>query len=381
MAIREFESLAEIRQRREDSEFERGKITFVVGMQFGSEAKGSIVNHLAPAVSNAVRTGAANAGHTIYHHGEPHVMRQLPGAWTTPHTTLVLGAGAIISPDVLQAEIEKYEKIVPIRSRLRIDGNAHVIVEDQIIDEAKGDLAERIGSTSARGREGIGVAMADKILRSSRSIQAKNHPLFKEYTIDTSAYLNEQLEAGQDVMVEGTQGFGLSIDHGEFPFVTSRNATVSALADSIGVNPEYFQTDTIGVVRTFPIRVAGNSGPFAEGSEELTWEQMRGVTNNPDLPVETTSVTGLPRRIATFSDAQYLAACRVNRPTEIAVTFADYLDQSVYGSEEVHQSPKVMRFLNHLETLYNAPVTLVNTGPGTTIDFNYYRSRMLHKMG
>ena len=379
--IGEYESEAEIRRCREDGEFDRGKITFVVGMQFGSEAKGSIVNYLAPAVSNAVRTGAANAGHTIFHQGEPHVMRQLPGAWTTPHTKLILGAGAIISPDVLLAEIEKYEEIVPIKHRLLIDGNAHVIVEDQIIEEAKGDLAERIGSTSARGREGIGVAMADKVLRSSRSVQAKNHELFRQYATDTSEYLNEQLEAGQDVLVEGTQGFGLSLDHGEFPFVTSRNATVAALADSIGVHPEYFRTDTIGVVRTFPIRVAGNSGPFAEGSEELTWEQLRDLTANPNLPTEYTSVTGLPRRIATFSDNQYLAACRVNRPTEIAVTFADYLDQAVYGAEDVHDSPKVMRFLHHLEHLYNAPVTLVNTGPGTTVDFNWYRRSMLRKMG
>lgn len=375
-----YESLASIRSKRDTEKFSRGVLTFVVGMQFGSEAKGSIVQHPAPGVSNAVRTGAVNAGHTIYHNGEVHVMRQLPGAWTNPDTQLVIGAGAFISPKVLAKEIETIEKIVPIKNRLLIDRNAHIITEEQIVDESAQDLAERIGSTSSRGREGIGVAMADKVLRSARSIQAKNFDPLKQFVTNTVDYLNEQLESGVDVLVEGTQGYGLSIDHGEFPYTTSRNATVAALADSIGVQPEYYQANVIGVTRTFPIRVAGNSGPFAEGSDELTWDEMKRITGNPALQVEHTTVTGLPRRIATFSDAQYLEACRVNRPTEIALTFADYLDQAIYKSDAVENSYKVMSFIDHIEALYNAPVTLINTGPDSTIDLDWARHARLSQI-
>ena len=375
------ESLAEIRVRRNVEKFSRGVLTFIVGMQFGSEAKGSIVQYLSPLVSNAVRTGAVNAGHTTYHRGEPHVMRQLPAVWTNPHTQLIIGAGALVSPHVLQAEISKTERIVPIEHRLMIDRNAHVIIEDQILDEEKGDLAERIGSTSSRGREGIGVAMADKVLRSARSVQVKDFGPLKRYAVNTSDYLNEQLEMGADVLVEGTQGYGLSVDHGVIPNVTSRNATVAALADSIGVQPEYYHTDIIGVTRSYPIRVAGNSGPFAKGSEELTWDDMRQLTGNLELPVEKTTVTALPRRIATFSDSQYIEACRVNRPTEIALTFSDYIDQSVYKSGDVSESKRVMAFIDHLENLYDTPVTLVNTGPDSTIDFDWTRQSRLRQVG
>jgi adenylosuccinate synthase len=375
-----YESLASIRSKRETEKFSRGILTFVVGMQFGSEAKGSIVQHLAPGVSNAVRTGAVNAGHTIYHQGEVHVMRQLPAAWTNPDTQLVIGAGALISPHVLMSEIERCEKIVPIKDRLLIDRNAHVITDEQIADEATQDLAERIGSTSSRGREGIGVAMADKVLRSARSIQAKDVDILKPFTTNTSDYLNEQLENQADVLVEGTQGYGLSIDHGEFPYVTSRNATVAALADSIGVQPEYYQTNIIGVTRTFPIRVAGNSGPFAEGSQELSWDEMKQVTGNPALSAEHTTVTGLPRRVATFSDAQFKDACRINRPTEIALTFADYLDSSVFKSDTVENSRRVLSFIEHIEALYDAPVSLVNTGPNATVDFDWSRRSRLRNM-
>lgn len=375
-----YESLLNKRQERNVSRFKRGTVTFIVGMQYGSEAKGSIIQYLSPGVSNAVRTGAVNAGHTVYFHDKAEVMRQIPSAWMNPTTTLLLGAGALISPHVLFNEINRLERYVPIKKRLMIDAHAHVITEEQIVEEAKGDLAERIGSTSSRGREGIGVAMADKVLRSTRSIQAKDFSPLKEYIANTSEYLNNELEQGADVLVEGTQGFSLSIDHGDFPYVTSRNATVSALADSIGIQPEYFPTDIIGVVRSYPIRVAGNSGPFAEGSQELSWEEMRNRMGDTRLPIEKTSVTGLERRIATFSDSQYQAACRINRPTEIALTFADYIDQKSYNQSFIAPNSPIHSFIHHLEYLYDAPISLVNTGPRSTIDFDWTRSSRLDQI-
>lgn len=222
--------------------------------------------------------------------------------------------------------------------------------------------------------------MAAKVLRSAQSIQAKDFEPLKRYLTNTTDYLNSELESGVDVLVEGTQGFGLSLDYGEFPYVTSRNATVAALADSIGVQPEYYQTNVIGVARTHPIRVVGNSGPFGEGSEELTWEEMRRRTANDQLAPERTSVTGLTRRIATFSEQQYIDACRINRPTEIALTFADYLDKTVYRAPDIHRSAPVAAFIERLEALYPAPVTLVNTGPNATIDLDWTRRSQLSRL-
>jgi adenylosuccinate synthase len=106
---------------------------------------------------------------------------------------------------------------------------------------------------------------------------------------------------------------------------------------------------------------------------------MREITRNPGMPIEQTSVTALPRRIATFSDKQYVEACRVNRPTEIALTFADYIDPHSYKSDLVGE--KTLAFTDHLEELYpDAPVTLVNNGPSSTIDFDLVRQSYLRKM-
>ncbi|MGE5327823.1 MAG: adenylosuccinate synthetase [Thiobacillus sp.] len=374
--------IAKSRRRLEEQKLGRGVLTFVVGLQYGSEAKGSIVQHLAPGESIAVRTGASNAGHTIYYEGQPFVMRQIPGAWINPNTQLVIGAGALISPKVLEAEIRNIENTgIQIRDRLIIDANAHVITEDQIVEESKDDLAERIGSTSARNREGIGRAMADKVLRVARCVQVKNFGPLKEYEFDTVEYINDALENGINVIAEGTQGFSLSPDFGDFPYCTSRNATVSALADSMGVNPTRYNSSVIGVARSFPIRVAGNSGPFAPDSRELTWSDMKHITGNKKLKPEKTSVTGLDRRIATFSKDQYKKACRVNGVDEVALTFADYIDRSVYMSDTIYGSAKVINFINRLETWYpDALVTLVNTGPNSTIDLDVCRAGRLRQL-
>lgn len=371
-------SLTDIRMARMTHRTQTGVLTFIIGMQYGSEAKGSIVNYLAPLTTNAVRSGAPNAGHTIYHKGVPHIMRQIPCSWTNPDTKLFIGPGSLISPDILFDEIAMIEKYMPIRDRLTIDPQAHIISHAQIEDEQSLHLAERIGSTSARGREGIGIAMADKILRSERSLLAKNFEPLAPFIGYVGEKLDRALQAQEDVLIEGTQGFSLSINHGDFPYVTSRDVTVASLANDSGLNQAAYRTNVIGVTRSFPIRVAGNSGPFYPDSRELSWEEMREITGNTDLRPEQTSVTNLTRRIATFSFEQYKDACRVNQPDEIALTFADYLDPSATNKEELSQ--KVLNFTDELESAFPAPVTLINTGPQTTLDFNSYRSRMLRKI-
>ncbi len=356
----------------------QGRLVIVTGMQFGSEGKGAITSYLAPVMSLGVRTGAANAGHTIYFRGEKFTMRQIPAAWVNPDAKLVIGIGAMVSLALLLEEIAQIERHLPVRSRLFVDAKAHVIREEHIRAESSGDLAARIGSTSATAHEGIGVATAEKVLRSLSCVLAKDVPELRPYCVDTVDLINTELDRGQYVLLEGTQGFGLSLEHGAFPYVTSRDTSVSALAASIGVNHADFHTDVIGVVRTFPIRVAGNSGPFDPDAKEISWDRVRRHARAEADLTEHTSVTQKVRRVATFSREGFRRACMVNRPSEIALTFADYLDWSAHETERI--TPRVETFIEVVETIAGVPVTLVKTGPRTTIDLTHYRRSMLRKI-
>ncbi|HSW37828.1 MAG TPA: adenylosuccinate synthetase [Candidatus Saccharimonadales bacterium] len=371
-------SLAKIRQRQEEDRYDRGLLTFVVGLQYGSEGKGSIVNYLSPGVDMAVRTGAANAGHTLFYRGDTYVMRQLPAAWANPQTKLLIGAGAVISPDVLQEEIDRIDRVVPIRDRLHIDPRAHIITQEQRAREKLGNLALRIGSTSARSGDGVGAATADKVLRKESCVTAKDYKPLSHYLADTAVLVNKALENGHSVLVEGTQGFGLSLDHGHFPYVTSRDVTIGSLAASVGLSPHFCQTQVIGVARTYPIRVAGNSGPFGEDSQEMTWPEIAERAGCSEGLEERTTVTKLVRRVASFSIKEFQRSCMINRPTEITLTFADYLDWSIHAGAELTQP--VYDFIQKLERSVGIPVTLVNTGPLTTVDFDNYRASMLRRL-
>lgn len=345
-----------------------GKITAIIGMQFGSEGKGAITAYLAPTATMGIRSGASNAGHTIYYNSRKFIMRQIPAVWVNPAAMLVIGAGALISPDILLNEIEYLNEFLEIKNRLFVDYRAHVITQEQIEMERRTDLALRIGSTSALSGEGIGVAAADKVLRKSSCLQAKDFPKLRPYLSDTVDLINTHLENGGRAILEGTQGFGLSLDYGHFPFVTSRDTSVAGLAASVGVAFHKFQTEVIGVARTYPIRVAGNSGPFGDDAEEISWEEITAKSGASRKIIERTSVTGKTRRIGMFSKKEFLMACRVNRPTRIALTFADYLDWSVYDQEKI--SEPVKEFMTMIEELSGVPVSFVKTGPNAIINLD-----------
>lgn len=346
-----------------------GKVIVVVGMQYGSEGKGAIVSHLAPIANIGIRSGAANAGHTIYFKGKKIIMRQIPSVWTNPNAKLIIGLGAIISPDILLEEIEHIDKLLPIKDRLFIDYRAHIITPEQIQEEQRTDLALRIGSTSALSKEGIGSAQADKVLRKSNCVQVVNFEPLARYLRDTVELVNEsfQLSAnGNIVILEGTQGFGLSLDHGRFPFVTSRDTSAMALAASVGLPIHQIHTEIIGVVRTYPIRVAGNSGSFGDDAEEITWDEITRQAGAPNQIIETTSVTGNMRRVGTFSKNEFLKACAVNRPTCLALTFGDYLDWTAH--EHKRLTRPIKDFISMLERLSGVPVSFVKTGSKTVVD-------------
>lgn len=369
------------RQHRADGVGSCGRVFIVVGMQYGSEGKGAITEYLAPIMSMGVRSGAANAGHTIYYNGKKFIMRQIPATWMNSSAKLVIGVGSLISLDILLEEIELLSNFTNIRDRLFIDGNAHVITDEQIASEKETDLALRIGSTSASASEGIGIAMADKVLRKASCVQAKDEPQLRSYITDTVDLINSELDCDHFVLVEGTQGLGLSIEHGHFPYTTSRDTSATAIAASVGIATHRFEIDVIGVTRSYPIRVAGNSGPFGADSKEITWKKVAKRAGTKKFICEHTTVTGNVRRVATFSWEDFLKACKVNRPTEIALTFADYLDWMCHEKYDISRSNNILKFVGDLEERSGVPVTLIKTGPTTTIDVDSYRAGILRKIG
>lgn len=358
-----------------------GKIIIIVGMQYGSEGKGHVTSYLSPIVSAGIRTGGTNAAHTGYFRNKKFVMRQIPSVWINPTAKLIIGREAIINLDILLKEIEVTNKILPIKKRLYVDSNAFVVTQDQIISEQKTGLDHRIGSTSTICGKGIGAATADKILRKESCLQAKDVKELRPYLADTVDIANTLLDKDHFILLEGTQGSHLSINYGKFPFVTSRDVSATAIAASAGISTHLFDVDVIGVTRSYPIRVAGNSGPFGKDSIEATWDyvsRVSGATKTGDKIIERTTATKNIRRVATFSKTDFLKSVQVNRPTEIALTFADYIDWSVHNKNKL--TDKVQNFIDLLEGSGKIPVTLVGTGPNTIIDFDQYRSIMMRKL-
>ena len=242
-------------------------LTVIVGGQFGSEGKGKITSHLAfrDNVDVVVRCGGPNSGHTVDVNGQRYELRSLPAGFINPGTRLLLAAGCLINPEILLTEI-KSTGIDP--GRVGVDRNAGIISLSAVEEEGKLHLRERLGSTQS----GTGVGVANRVLRSPHFKLAKDMPELQEYLTDVSGEVNATLDKGGKVLVEGTQGFGLSVYHSpHYPYATSRDTTAAGFLSEVGVSPRLV-TDIIMAVRTYPIRVAGNSGPLPN---ESTWEEVR----------------------------------------------------------------------------------------------------------
>lgn len=392
----------------------------VVGGQFGSEGKGLIVGEIAKDYGHHVRVGAANAGHTLYtqtgvdddvamgslpRFHEKHVMQQLPcAAYANPEATLYIGPGALISLEIFVRELDRLwtwrrEHGLPTPV-VYVDPRAHVITEEQIVAEQQTGLAERIGSTSTIAREGIGIAAADRVLRAERCVRITDRQAFDlfgrwageiaspENARDASfgfqvrdvpmTLARDRVKMGNyHILLEGTQGTGLSNTTGFFPYCTSRNTTVAGLCGDAGIAPTHVDR-VILVCRAYPIRVAGNSGPFYVGSQEIAWSDI-GI----DAENERTTVTKKVRRVATFSMDQVDEAVVLNGATEIALTFADYIDPEIAGyrgesgeATSLDAWPKVAQLVDDIEEVTQTPVTFIGTGPHSVIHYpSPYRLR------
>jgi len=331
-------------------------VDIIIGMQFGSEGKGKIAALLAPQYGAAVRVGAPNAGHSIIHKDVLYKMRSIPCAWVNPKCQLYIGAGGLINLDVLNKELKQIPREYLIERRLRIDINAGVVTQDDIHQEELAGMYEGIGSTC----EGIGVAMARKVLRRNNPITAKDVPELQPYMTNVSGELNESIDANVPIMLEGTQGFGLSLNHGYYPYVTSRDVLASSILGECGLAPRTVRR-VIGVMRTYPIRVHGNSGPM--GADELTWEDVARESGYKSLS-EKTTVTGRVRRVSRINWDLLVACVQANKPTEIALMFLDYIDAGDRGKNSwADLSQKSKDFVIETECKLGVPVTILSTGP------------------
>ena len=333
-------------------------VIVVAGGQYGSEGKGKLVSYLACATDGdvaVVRCGGSNAGHTACGHGMRRVLRQIPSGVVSPEAGLYMAAGMLLDLPILLDEIE-YCDVSP--ARLTIDRNAMVVSEADRVAEATTGLRDRIGSTLS----GTGYATARKVLREPSVQLASAVPELRTYVGNVSRALNDQLDLGVTVIVEGTQGYGLSLHHADsYPYVTSRDTTASAFLSEVGLSPLSVK-DVFLVMRTYPIRVAGHSGPM--GATEISWNDVQRRSGYPTPLAEFTSVTRKLRRVAEFDWDLASEAVRLNRPTGLALHGVDYLNYHDYGRSRWDDLSLVSRhFVEELEDRLNVPVLFVFTGP------------------
>ncbi len=331
-------------------------LTVVVGGQYGSEGKGKITSYLSVRddADIVVRCGGPNSGHTVDFRGQRYELRVLPAGFINKRTRLLLAAGSFINTEILLTEI-KVAGIDP--QRVGVDRNAGIISTLEGEEEKTLLLRDRTGSTLS----GTGVGVANRALRKSNFILAKDVPELKRFLTDTSAEVNNVLDKGGKVIIEGTQGFGLSVYHSpHYPFATSRDTTASGFLSEVGVGPRLV-TDVVLVVRTFPIRVAGNSGPLVD---EISWGEVQRISGYPTLIQEFTTTTKKLRRVGLFNLEIVQRATNVNRPTQIAIQGADYLsfkNKSLLDYDRLESGTQ--DFVQNLEDALDVRVSMIGTGP------------------
>jgi len=309
-----------------------------------------------------MRVGGPNAGHTVFEKPFKHVFHLLPsGTYRAPNAKLLIGPGAVLNLEKILEEIRTFGID---KDRLLIDENAIIISQKDIDYETA--IKDNISSTA----QGVGVATAGNILaRLLGDDKHKAKHFIKElrpFLGSTHNALESLFKDGKRVLLEGTQGTGLSLHHGIYPYVTSRDTTVSGCLSEAGISPKRVRK-IIMVTRTYPIRVGGHSGPFL--SNELTMEDIatRSGKNVDEIKkTEITTTTKKDRRIAEFSWSLFRKACELNSPTDIALTFTDYISVKNVNARRYHNlTEETRRFIEEIESCAGVKVSLI----GTTFDY------------
>jgi len=331
-------------------------VTIVVGGQFGSEGKGKVSLYVArsdPKVTTIIRVGGTNSGHTGYDsNGKRWQLRQMPAGCIDRNVDVVFPDGSYIDPDILNREIGELR--YP-RERVHVSPRASVILPEHRRWEATADLMPNIGSTGS----GTGGAVLATVARGAknfplRSVQCEDCEPLSDLVRDPAPMLNRRLERKERVVIEGTQGFGLSLQEGGFwPKATSRCTTAAGALAEAGLAPGHVD-DVILVIRTFPIRVAGDSGPLVG---EISWKDVAEYGNsNADLR-EFTTVTRNLRRVGRFDPDLVRRAIVFNAPNRIVLNHVDYL-----GDKDV-ECLKVWQRFKEIERSIEKRIDLIGLTP------------------
>jgi adenylosuccinate synthase len=343
-------------------------VDVLVGGQYGSEGKGHVVAYLAKEYDVLVRVGGPNAGHTVLGPTGQYTYHYLPSGSKDAKSKLLLGPGMTIFVPGLLDEIKQCG-VGP--DRLYIDPQAMIIEQGDKDSEA--GVKKAIASTAS----GSGAASARRITdRGLASVRlARDIPELRPYVGDTEPYrgsTSRQLEIAyrkrQSIFLEGTQGSGLSIFHGRYPHVTSRDTNVAGCLAEAGISPSRVRR-ILMVVRPTPIRVANPDGNGGASSGRLKHETtFREIALEVGLDPEElernekTSTTKRNRRVGWFEWEQFRSACALNAPTDIVLAFADYVSAKNRDARRFEQlTPETIKFVEELERVAQAPVSLINT--------------------
>ncbi len=294
----------------------------IVGIQWGDEGKGRIVDLYAKDYDVVARFGGGdNAGHSIVVGDTELALRIVPSGVLNERVELFIGGGTVVSPSGLLQELDRLSERGIDVSRVRISDRAHVVLpehaqRDRDAEEARGDKA--IGTT---GR-GIGPAYADKVSRSGLTYGAfveSGDPLAERiaaHVVDGVAYIHDRLDAGKRILIEGAQGSLLDVGYGTYPYVTSSHTIAGGACIGLGIGPTAIG-NVVGVVKAYCTRVGG--GPFPSELLDERGERLRKQGGEYGV------VTGRPRRCGWFDAVAGRYAVRLNGLTSATITKLDVL--------------------------------------------------------
>ena len=320
--------------------------TVVIGGFFGDEGKGKIISYLAlhDKPSIVVRGGAGpNAGHTIKDGDKIYKVRMLPSGFLNKDAKVMVGPGVVVNPSVLLKEINDFD----VEGRAFLDYNCGIIEESHKEADSQGRLKEKIGSTGS----GTGPANAERAMRTLK--MAKEIDELESYLTDVPLEVNSALDRNENVLIEGTQGTHLSLWHGTYPFVTTKDVTASGICADVGIGPKKVD-DVIVVFKAYLTRVGTGPMPGELSAEETSakgWEEFG-------------TVTGRLRRAAEFDFGLAKRAVMLSSANQISITKLDVRFPNCAGItsyDELEEDAK--SFIKKIEKELGVKVTLIGTGP------------------
>ena len=318
----------------------------VVGGFFGDEGKGKIIAYMVKKdnVNLAARGGVGpNAGHTFNLNGQTFKVRMLPSAAFNVNTKLAIGAGVLVNPKILLNEITSFQA----QKRTFVDPHCGIIKEEHIQqDSTESFLKDKIGTTGT----GTGPANSDRALR--KLSLAMDCSEIKDYLSEVSSMIHYELDKKNNILLEGTQGTYLSLYHGSYPYVTSKDVTASSICADVGIGPKSID-NVIIVFKSYITRVGG--GPL-ENELDRGEMQRRGW-------LEYGSVTGRERRSSPFNIDLAKRSIRLNGGTSFALTKLDVLYPECAGVKEYSKlSYPAKKFIEEIEAELGLKAELIGTG-------------------